>query len=166
VKREVLRSEPPRSLQYIFQLSQSPVKSRVTAEPEPETEETKLTVTHDQWDDPPYAFCLDGWPRILSRLKNTPRNRQNIQTALIDASPITICNPGNVPHHKFCYPRNPRMKCHPEAERYISAAIGNPVPHTRKRCEPIPVILGSSVLMTYRDGNAPASSFTNGDGAG
>jgi uncharacterized protein YndB with AHSA1/START domain len=43
----------------------------VTAELEPETEATKLTITHDQWDeaDPAYAFCADGWPRILSRLK-------------------------------------------------------------------------------------------------
>jgi hypothetical protein len=28
-------------------------------------------VTHDEWveDDPTYAACADGWPRILSRLK-------------------------------------------------------------------------------------------------
>jgi len=58
-------------LQYTFQLGQSPLKSRVTAELQPETEATKLTITHDQWDDgdPAYAFCSDGWPRILSRLK-------------------------------------------------------------------------------------------------
>jgi uncharacterized protein YndB with AHSA1/START domain len=71
VKGEVLRSEPPRFLQYTFQLGQSPLKSRVTVELEPETEATKLTITHDQWDegDTAYAFCSDGWPRILSRLK-------------------------------------------------------------------------------------------------
>jgi len=34
-------------------------------------EATKVTVTHDEWaeDDPTYAACADGWPRILSRLK-------------------------------------------------------------------------------------------------
>ena len=34
-------------------------------------EATKVTVTHDDWaeDDPTYAACADGWPRILSRLK-------------------------------------------------------------------------------------------------
>jgi uncharacterized protein YndB with AHSA1/START domain len=71
VQGEILRSEPTRLLQYTFQLGQGPLKSRVTAELEPETEATKLTTTHDQWDekDPAYAFCADGWPRILSRLK-------------------------------------------------------------------------------------------------
>jgi uncharacterized protein YndB with AHSA1/START domain len=71
VTGEILRSEPPKLLQYTFQLGQSPLKSRVTAALDPETEATKLTITHDQWDeaDPAYAFCSDGWPRILSRLK-------------------------------------------------------------------------------------------------
>ena len=71
VEGEILRSEPPKLLQYTFQLGQSPFKSRVTAELEPETEATKLTIRHDQWDekDSAYAFCSDGWPRILSRLK-------------------------------------------------------------------------------------------------
>ena len=37
----------------------------------PETEATKVTVTHDEWaeNDPTYTACADGWPRILSRLK-------------------------------------------------------------------------------------------------
>jgi hypothetical protein len=41
----------------------------------PETEATKVTVTHDQWpeDDPTYVSCCDGWPRILSRLKTLLR---------------------------------------------------------------------------------------------
>jgi uncharacterized protein YndB with AHSA1/START domain len=71
VKGEILRSEPPKLLQYTFELGQSPFKSRVTAELEAETEATKLTIRHDHWDerDPAYAFCADGWPRILSRLK-------------------------------------------------------------------------------------------------
>lgn len=71
VKGEILRCEPPTFLQYTFQLGQSPFKSRVTAELQPETEATKLTISHDQWDerDPAHAFCSDGWPRILSRLK-------------------------------------------------------------------------------------------------
>jgi uncharacterized protein YndB with AHSA1/START domain len=71
VKGEILQAEPPKLLQYTFQLGQSPFKSRVTAELVPETEATKLTIEHDQWDeaDPAYTFCSDGWPRILSRLK-------------------------------------------------------------------------------------------------
>ena len=37
----------------------------------PESEAVKVSVTHDEWaeDDTGYAFCADGWPRILSRLK-------------------------------------------------------------------------------------------------
>ena len=37
----------------------------------PETEATQVTVTHDEWaeDNPTYAACADGWPRILSRLR-------------------------------------------------------------------------------------------------
>jgi len=71
VKGEILQYDRPKTLQYTFQLGQSPLKSRVTAELMPETEATKLSVTHDQWTegDPGYAFCADGWPRILSRLK-------------------------------------------------------------------------------------------------
>ena len=71
VKAEILRCEPPRCLQYTFQLGQSSLKSRVTAELDPETEATKLSIRHDDWTeaDPAYGFCADGWPRILSRLK-------------------------------------------------------------------------------------------------
>jgi uncharacterized protein YndB with AHSA1/START domain len=67
----VLRAEPPRLLQYTFAMGNSDKVSRVTVELTPETEATKLAVTHDMWaeDDPGYAPTADGWPRILSRLK-------------------------------------------------------------------------------------------------
>lgn len=71
VRGTVLRFEPPRVLQYTFAMGQNDKASRATIELIPETEATKVTVTHDQWaeDDPTYASCSDGWPRILSRLK-------------------------------------------------------------------------------------------------
>jgi uncharacterized protein YndB with AHSA1/START domain len=71
VRGEVLQSEPPKLLQYTFAMSSSSKPSRVTIELVPETEATQVSVTHDQWteDDPGYAQCADGWPRILSRLK-------------------------------------------------------------------------------------------------
>jgi len=71
VQGEVLQAEPLKLLQYTFAMGQSDKKSRATIELVPETEATKVTVTHDQWveDDPAYAQCADGWPRILSRLK-------------------------------------------------------------------------------------------------
>lgn len=71
VQGDILRWEPPKLLQYTFSMGASKVPSRVTIELEPETEATKVTVNHDGWaaDDPSYASCADGWPRILSRLK-------------------------------------------------------------------------------------------------
>ncbi|HEX3968403.1 MAG TPA: SRPBCC domain-containing protein [Edaphobacter sp.] len=70
VRGEVLQSEPPRLLQYTFAMGSSKI-SRVTIELVPESEATKVSVTHDEWaeDDSAYASSADGWPRILSRLK-------------------------------------------------------------------------------------------------
>jgi uncharacterized protein YndB with AHSA1/START domain len=67
----VLSFDPPKTLQYTFAMGQSDKMSRVTVELVPETEATKVAVTHDRWaeDDPGYAGSSDGWPRILSRLK-------------------------------------------------------------------------------------------------
>jgi uncharacterized protein YndB with AHSA1/START domain len=71
VRGKVLRFEPPRLFQYTFQMGQNDKASRVTVELVRETEATQVTVTHDEWadNDPTYAACSDGWPRILSRLK-------------------------------------------------------------------------------------------------
>jgi uncharacterized protein YndB with AHSA1/START domain len=71
VRGEVLQSEPPKLLQYTFAFGSSSQTSRVTVELVPESEATKVSVTHDQWaeDDTGHAHCADGWPRILSRLK-------------------------------------------------------------------------------------------------
>jgi uncharacterized protein YndB with AHSA1/START domain len=71
VRGEVLQSDPPKLLRYTFALGPSTKFSRVTIELVPETEATKVSVTHDQWveDDPAYASTAEGWPRILSRLK-------------------------------------------------------------------------------------------------
>lgn len=68
---KVLRFEPPKLLQYSFAMGQNDRMSRATVELVPETEATKVTVTHDEWaeDDTTYTACADGWPRILSRLK-------------------------------------------------------------------------------------------------
>ena len=71
VRGKILRFEPGRVFQYTFLMGQNDKPSRVTIELEPESEATKVTVTHDEWaeDDPTYVLCSDGWPRILSRLK-------------------------------------------------------------------------------------------------
>jgi uncharacterized protein YndB with AHSA1/START domain len=71
VRGEVLQADPPKLLQYTFAFGDSPKISRVTLELTPETEATKVSVTHDQWAEgnEGYASSADGWPRILSRLK-------------------------------------------------------------------------------------------------
>lgn len=71
VHGKVLRYEPPKVFQYTFAMGPGDKSSRATIELVPETEATRVTVTHDDWtpDDPAYASCADGWPRILSRLK-------------------------------------------------------------------------------------------------
>jgi uncharacterized protein YndB with AHSA1/START domain len=71
VHGKVLRCEPPKVFQYTFAMGQNDMPSRAMIELVPETEATKVTVTHDEWaqDDATYAACADGWPRILSRLK-------------------------------------------------------------------------------------------------
>ena len=71
VQGKVIESQPAKLLRYEFSMGSSGKPSRVTLELVPETEATKVTVKHDEWaeDDPAYAQCADGWPRILSRLK-------------------------------------------------------------------------------------------------
>jgi uncharacterized protein YndB with AHSA1/START domain len=71
VHGEVIKSEPPKLLQYTFAIGPSEKFSRVTVELTQESEATKVVVTHDQWaeDDASYGPTADGWPRILSRLK-------------------------------------------------------------------------------------------------
>jgi uncharacterized protein YndB with AHSA1/START domain len=71
VRGEVLESDPPKFLQYTFAMGASNNTSRVSIELVPESEATKVSVTHDRWGegDTTYASSADGWPRILSRLK-------------------------------------------------------------------------------------------------
>lgn len=71
VHGQVLQANPPKLLQYTFAVGAAGKPSRVTVDLTPETEATRVSVTHDQWseDDSTYTGTADGWPRILSRLK-------------------------------------------------------------------------------------------------
>lgn len=71
VHGKVLQVDAPNILQYTFATGNSNLEPRVTVELVSETEATKVTVTHDQWDakDSTHSSTADGWPRILSRLK-------------------------------------------------------------------------------------------------
>ena len=73
----VLESKPPRHLSYTFHvefidelLDEHP--SRVTFDLEPVGEETKLTLTHDEFEPKSQVLegCRTGWPAILSSLKS------------------------------------------------------------------------------------------------
>src|SRR6202035_5590434 len=46
---KVLRSEPPKVFQYTCAMGQNDKESRAPIELVPETEATKVTVTHDEW---------------------------------------------------------------------------------------------------------------------
>ncbi|HEY6447435.1 MAG TPA: SRPBCC domain-containing protein [Acidobacteriaceae bacterium] len=72
VRCHIQEIEPPRRLRYTFAMGPSPIASTVTVELTPESEATKVAVTHNGWDPADaktHAECTDGWPRILSRLK-------------------------------------------------------------------------------------------------
>jgi uncharacterized protein YndB with AHSA1/START domain len=72
VRCQILEVEPLKRLRYSFAMGASETTSRVTLELTPESEATRVAVTHDAWkpeDEKTYAECADGWPRILSRLK-------------------------------------------------------------------------------------------------
>jgi uncharacterized protein YndB with AHSA1/START domain len=78
VRGEVLQSEPPKLLQYTFAIGSSSNISRVTIELVPESEATRVSVTHDQWadGDTGYAPSADGWHPLSPQ--NTDRNRQDV----------------------------------------------------------------------------------------
>ncbi len=71
VHGEILQADAPRLLRYNFSIGASNKVSQVTIELVPESEATKVSVTHNEWavDDTGYVSCADGWPRILSRMK-------------------------------------------------------------------------------------------------
>jgi uncharacterized protein YndB with AHSA1/START domain len=101
VRGKVLRFEPPKVFQYTFAMGQNDKGSRATIELVPETEATKVTVTHDEWaeDDPTYAACADGWPRILSAEECATESRQQERShrfaqtrraAALESSPVRL----------------------------------------------------------------------------
>ena len=73
----VLESKPPRHLSYTFHVEfidelKDEHPSRVTFDLEPVGEETKLTLTHDEFEPKSQVLegCRTGWPAILSSLKS------------------------------------------------------------------------------------------------
>ncbi len=68
---EVLEYDPPKVLKYTFTMGPTGLPSHARIELIPESEATKVVVTHDHWseNEKMYDSIADGWPRIFSRLK-------------------------------------------------------------------------------------------------
>lgn len=77
VEGKVLECDPPRRLAYTFRSMHEPHNgkeraSRVTMELEPQRDQVKLTVIHDDFDADSKVFesIRNGWPLVLSSLKS------------------------------------------------------------------------------------------------
>lgn len=77
IRGTVLENDPPRRLSYTFQSMHEPFNgseraSRVVFELEPQKDQVKLTVTHDDFapDSKVFPAISNGWPLVLSSLKS------------------------------------------------------------------------------------------------
>jgi uncharacterized protein YndB with AHSA1/START domain len=72
VTGRLIKVEAPKLFEYNFGMGLGESMSHVRIELTPESEAVKVVVTNDGWadDDAAYAQNADGWPRILSRLKD------------------------------------------------------------------------------------------------
>ena len=77
VEGKVLENDPPRRLSYTFRSMHEPFNgsekaSRVVFDLEPQRNQVKLTVTHDDFVDDSKVFLAirNGWPLVLSSLKS------------------------------------------------------------------------------------------------
>ncbi len=72
----IIESDPPRRLVYgwkpLYKDMPSERPSRVTFELEPFKDQTRLTVTHDEFDEDSKIFEMisKGWPAVLSSMKS------------------------------------------------------------------------------------------------
>jgi uncharacterized protein YndB with AHSA1/START domain len=73
----ILENDPPRRLSYSFHAMHDPQMaeerpSRVVFEIEPQKDQVKLTVTHDDFPENTKVFAgiSNGWPLVLSSLKS------------------------------------------------------------------------------------------------
>ena len=86
----ILESDPPRRLVYawkpLYKDLPDEKPSRVTFELAPLKGQTRLTVTHDAFDEGSKIFGLisKGWPAVLSSLKSFLETGQGLQPAWDD----------------------------------------------------------------------------------
>lgn len=74
---KILENDPPRRLSYTFRSMHEPINgrekpSRVVFDLEPQKDQVKLTVTHDDFaaDSEVFPRISQGWPLVLSNLKS------------------------------------------------------------------------------------------------
>jgi uncharacterized protein YndB with AHSA1/START domain len=77
IRGKILENDPPRRLSYTFQSMHEPFNgsepaSRVLFELEPQKDQVKLVVTHDDFpaDTQVFPAISNGWPLVLSSLKS------------------------------------------------------------------------------------------------
>ncbi len=77
IQGTILENDPPRRLSYTFHSMHEPFNgsekpSRVVFELEPQKDQVKLTVIHDDFVDDSKVFpaISNGWPLVLSSLKS------------------------------------------------------------------------------------------------
>jgi uncharacterized protein YndB with AHSA1/START domain len=81
----IIESDPPRRLVYgwqpLFKEMQGERPSRVTFELELFKDQTKLTVTHDEFDEGSKIFGMisKGWPAVLSSMKSYLETGRGLQ---------------------------------------------------------------------------------------
>jgi uncharacterized protein YndB with AHSA1/START domain len=89
----VLESKPPRHLSYTFHVEfidelRDERPSRVTFDLEPVGEETRLTLTHDEFEPRSRVLegCRTGWPAILSSLKSLVETGEPLAVSSAEAA--------------------------------------------------------------------------------
>lgn len=87
----IIESDPPRRLSYgwqpLFKEMVGERPSRVTFELEALKGQTRLTVTHDEFDDGSKIFGMisKGWPAVLSSLKSFLEIGQGLESSWTEA---------------------------------------------------------------------------------
>jgi uncharacterized protein YndB with AHSA1/START domain len=88
----IIESDPPRRLVYgwqpLYEHMQGERASRVTFEIEPFKMQTRLTVTHDEFDEGSKIFGMisKGWPAVLSSLKSYLETGQGLPSTFEEAN--------------------------------------------------------------------------------
>ncbi|HEU4660184.1 MAG TPA: SRPBCC family protein [Pseudolabrys sp.] len=95
----ILENDPPRRLSYSFKPMHDPQfageqPSRVVFELEPQKDQVKLTVTHDDFaeDTKIFASISNGWPLVLSSLKSYIETNRVLRAPWYEKQEAATCS--------------------------------------------------------------------------